>query len=86
MQVMVVYDNDGNIVFSQVSDNFNANYSCLLTDFKQNRIMKKVDVDNKQIIWGDSEEMEQAKKELQKNQEEELKLKMKLLMLEKKLS
>ena len=84
LQIMVVYDNDGNIVFSQVSDNFNANYNCLLTDFKPNRVMKKVDVDNKTIIWGDSEEMEQAKRELEKHREEELMLIKKLLILEAK--
>ena len=83
-QLIVVYDNDGNIVFSQVSDNFDANYSCLLTDFKPNRVMKKVDVQNRKIIWGDSEEMEQAKRELKKHREEELMLIKKLLILESK--
>ena len=81
---MVVYDNDGNIVFSQVSDNFNASYNCLVEEFKSNRSLQKVDVQNRKIIWGDSEEMEQAKRELKKHREEELKLIKRLLILESK--
>ena len=55
-----------------------------MTDFKPNRVMKKVDVQNKQIIWGDSKEMEQAKRELEKHRKEELMLIKKLLILESK--
>ena len=52
MKVLVFYDDSGRIVSYQTKDNFDEGYNYLIEDFKENRQILGIDVQNRQIIWG----------------------------------
>ena len=78
MKTLIVYDNNGNILFTQspVEDDYTCNY--LIADIPDNRVVSRVD--NGEVILEDTPEVKQAKERLKKLNEEisEIKLQFKI--------
>ncbi len=75
MKTLVVYNNIGNIIFTQT--NATGNYACLVEDIAEDKAPISVDVENKKCILGDSyeiaEQKRKLKEELERKKVEELK-------------
>lgn len=74
MKTLVVYNNIGNIVFTQT--NATGNYACLVEDIAEDKAPVSVDVSIGKCILGDSyeiaEQKRKAKEELERKKAEEL--------------
>ncbi|MFR1378826.1 MAG: hypothetical protein ACLSTJ_07700 [Clostridium neonatale] len=85
MKTLIVYDQLGNIIFTQTSAN--SNYACLVEDIAEDKAPVSVDVENKVCILGDSfeiaEKKRKVKEELERKKADELE---KLQSTEKELS
>ena len=77
MKTLVVYDNNGNILFTQspVVDNYTCNY--LIADIPEDRVVARVE--NGEVILEDTPEVKQAKERLKMLEEEISKIKLELL-------
>ena len=77
MKTLVVYDNNGNILFTQspVVDDYTCNY--LIADVPEDRVVARVE--NGEVILEDTPEVKEAKERLKKLNEEISKIKLKLL-------
>ena len=74
MKTLVVYDNNGNILFTQspVVDDYTCNY--LIADVPEDRAAARVE--NGEVILEDTPEVKQAKERLKKLNEEISKIKL----------
>jgi len=74
MKTLIVYDQTGNIIFTQT--NAISNYACLVNDIAEDKAPVSVDVENKVCIIGDSfeiaEQKRKVKEELERKKEDEL--------------
>ena len=77
MKILVVYDKNGNILFTQspVEDDCSCNY--LIADIPEDRIVARVD--NGEVILEDTPEVKEAKEKLKILNEEISKIKLQLL-------
>ena len=77
MKTLIVYDNNGNILFTQspVEDDYTCNY--LIADVPEDRVVARVE--NGQVILEDTPEVKQAKERLKILNEEISKIKLQLL-------
>ena len=77
MKTLIVYDNNGNILFTQspVVDDYTCNY--LIADVPEDRAAARVE--NGEVILEDTPEVKQAKERLKKLNEEIYEIKLKLL-------
>ena len=77
MKTLVVYDNNGNILFTQspVEDDYTCNY--LIADVPEDRVVARVE--NREVILEDTPEVKQAKERLKILNEEISKIKLQLL-------
>ena len=77
MKTLVVYDNNGNILFTQspVVDDYTCNY--LIADVPEDRAAARVE--NGEVILEDTPEVKQAKERLKKLNEEISEIKLELL-------
>ena len=74
MKTLIVYDNNGNILFTQspVEDDYTCNY--LIADVPEDRAAARVE--NGEVILEDTPEVKQAKERLKKLNEEISKIKL----------
>ena len=74
MKTLVVYDNNGNILFTQspVVDDYTCNY--LIADVPEDRVVARVE--DGEVILEDTPEVKQAKERLKKLNEEISKIKL----------
>ena len=77
MKTLIVYDNNGNILFTQspVEDDYTCNY--LIADVPEDRVVARVE--NREVILEDTPEVKQAKERLKILNEEISKIKLQLL-------
>ena len=77
MKTLIVYDNNGNILFTQspVEDDYTCNY--LIADVPEDRVVARVE--NGEVILEDTQEVKQAKERLKILNEEISKIKLQLL-------
>ena len=77
MKTLIVYDNNGNILFTQspVEDDYTCNY--LIADVPEDRIVARVE--NGEAILEDTPEVKQTKERLKILNEEISKIKLQLL-------
>ena len=77
MKTLIVYDNNGNILFTQspVEDDYTCNY--LIVDVPEDRVVARVE--NGEVILEDTPEVKQAKERLKILNEEISKIKLQLL-------
>ena len=77
MKTLIVYDNNGNILFTQspVEDDYTCNY--LIADVPEDRVVARVE--NGEAILKDTPEVEQTKERLKILNEEISKIKLQLL-------
>ena len=77
MKTLIVYDNNGNILFTQspVEDDYTCNY--LIADVPEDRVVARVE--NGEVILEDTPEVKQAKERLKILNEEISKIKLQLL-------
>ena len=77
MKTLVVYDNNGNILFTQspVEDDYTCNY--LIADVPEDRVVARVE--NGEAILEDTPEVKQTKERLKILNEEISKIKLQLL-------
>ena len=77
MKTLIVYDNNGNILFTQspVEDDYTCNY--LIADVPEDRVVARVE--NGEAILKDTPEVEQTKERLKILNEEISKIKLELL-------
>ena len=77
MKTLIVYDNNGNILFTQspVEDDYTCNY--LIADVPEDRVVARVE--NGEIILENTLEVKQAKERLKILNEEISKIKLQLL-------
>ncbi|MBE6070675.1 MAG: hypothetical protein E7208_01825 [Clostridium butyricum] len=85
MKTLVLYDSDGQIVFTQT--NVTNNYDCLVEDISEDKSPVSVDISTGKCILGDSfeiaEKKRKEKEELERKKAEELE---KLQSIEEELS
>ena len=74
MKTLVVYDKNGNILFTQspVEDDYSCNY--LIADIPEDRVVARVE--NGEVILEDTPEVKEAKERLKKLNEEISKIKL----------
>ena len=77
MKTLIVYDNNGNILFTQspVEDDYTCNY--LIADVPEDRVVARVE--NGEAILEDTPEVKQTKERLKILNEEISKIKLQLL-------
>ena len=77
MKTLIVYDNNGNILFTQspVEDDYTCNY--LIADVPEDRVIARVE--NGEAILEDTPEVKQTKERLKILNEEISKIKLQLL-------
>ena len=77
MKTLIIYDNNGNILFTQspVEDDYTCNY--LIADVPEDRVVARVE--NGEVILEDTPEVKQAKERLKILNEKISKIKLQLL-------
>ena len=77
MKTLIIYDNNGNILFTQspVEDDCTCNY--LIADVPEDRAAARVE--NGEVVLEDTPEVKEAKEKLKKLNEEISKIKLQLL-------
>ena len=77
MKTLIVYDNNGNILFTQspVEDDYTCNY--LIADVPEDRVVARVE--GGEVILEDTPEIKEAKEKLKILNEEISKIKLQLL-------
>lgn len=77
MKILVVYNNAGNIIFTQT--NATSNYACLVDDISEDKAPLSVDVSTGKCILGDSFEIAEQKRKLKEELENKKKLELEKL-------
>lgn len=77
MKTLLIYDSDGNILFTKAPVNENEVFKYLISDIQSDR--QPIRVEENEVILDDTEEIKLAKKRLEELEKEQLEIKMKLL-------
>ena len=58
MKTLILYNNEGNKIFTMGGTEIQDNYSCIVTDIEENKEIVSVDVETGQVITKDKEPTE----------------------------